>query len=277
MKKVKLIISVLIAAMVFTSAAYAENETNTNVVSSNPMIVEDGADIKTAISTVSKVSNTLSVTVGPLMNYMPVSINDVSIKYICKETDTLKSLAKTAYKDEKYYLYLAKSNGIDCRSKLTVGQLIKIKIKPDESIQTQAAQEEADRVAKEEAERLEKERQEAERKKKEAEEAARKKAEQAAKGTYIGDFKLTFYTPDPAENGGSTLTATGKSLSANVWRAIAVDPRVIKLGSTVYIEGLGTFRAEDTGGAIKGNRIDVLVNYGEANRLGVQYRKVYVK
>lgn len=127
------------------------------------------------------------------------------------------------------------------------------------------AEEEAKKKAAEEAAR------------KAAEEAARKKAEEASKGRCIGDFKLTFYTPDPSENGGYGVTATGKSLSANVWKAIAVDPSVIPLGSTVYIEGLGTFTAEDTGGAIKGNRIDVLVNYGEADSMGVRYAKVYVK
>ena len=111
-----------------------------------------------------------------------------------------------------------------------------------------------------------------------AEEEARRKAEEAAKGTYLGEFKLTFYTPDPGENGGYSVTATGKSLAANVWKAIAVDPRVIPLGSTVYIEGFGTFTAEDTGGAIKGSKIDILVNNAsEADALGVQYAKVYVK
>jgi len=40
---------------------------------------------------------------------------------------------------------------------------------------------------------------------------------------------------------------------------IAVDPNVIPLGSKVYVEGYGTAVAGDTGGAIKGNRIDVLV------------------
>lgn len=124
---------------------------------------------------------------------------------------------------------------------------------------------------------LEKARAEAEAKRK-AEEEARRKAEEAAKGTYIGDFLITFYTPDPGENGGYTTTYTEKSLEENVWKVIAVDPSVIPLGSTVYIEGLGTFTAEDIGGAINGNHIDVLVDYGEAEPLGVRRDvKVYVK
>ncbi|HVA90447.1 MAG TPA: 3D domain-containing protein, partial [Chloroflexota bacterium] len=43
------------------------------------------------------------------------------------------------------------------------------------------------------------------------------------------------------------------------WGTVAVDPHVIKLGSIVYIQGLGQFRAEDTGGAIHGRRVDVFV------------------
>jgi len=39
--------------------------------------------------------------------------------------------------------------------------------------------------------------------------------------------------------------------------AIAADPRVLPLGTVVFIEGLGTYTVKDTGGAIKGNRIDI--------------------
>ena len=41
---------------------------------------------------------------------------------------------------------------------------------------------------------------------------------------------------------------------------IAVDPSVIPLGTNVYVEGYGFARAEDTGGNIKGNTIDVYKN-----------------
>ncbi|MGH2347529.1 MAG: 3D domain-containing protein [Chloroflexota bacterium] len=43
------------------------------------------------------------------------------------------------------------------------------------------------------------------------------------------------------------------------WGTVAVDPGIIPLGSTVYIQGLGVFKAEDTGGAIYGRRVDVFV------------------
>ncbi|MGE7603493.1 peptidoglycan-binding protein [Peribacillus sp. NPDC097675] len=42
-------------------------------------------------------------------------------------------------------------------------------------------------------------------------------------------------------------------------KVIAVDPNVIPLGSTVEVEGYGKALAVDTGGAIKGNRIDVFI------------------
>jgi len=56
------------------------------------------------------------------------------------------------------------------------------------------------------------------------------------------------------------ITKTGVDLNANPdAKVIAVDPSIIPLGSKVYVEGYGYATAEDTGGAIKGNRIDVFV------------------
>lgn len=43
-------------------------------------------------------------------------------------------------------------------------------------------------------------------------------------------------------------------------KMIAVDPKVIPLGSKVWVEGYGEAIAGDTGGAIKGNRIDILLD-----------------
>jgi len=62
---------------------------------------------------------------------------------------------------------------------------------------------------------------------------------------------LTGYT----WTGGRTATGTYPH-----WGTVAVDPNVIPLGSTVYIQGLGVFHAEDTGGAVVGNHIDVYVD-----------------
>lgn len=80
----------------------------------------------------------------------------------------------------------------------------------------------------------------------------------------------TAYT---ANDGGiSGVTATGVDLNKNPnAKVIAVDPNVIPLGSKVYVEGYGEATAADTGGAIKGNKIDVFVpNKSDASNWGVK-------
>ena len=59
----------------------------------------------------------------------------------------------------------------------------------------------------------------------------------------------------PEVRGGVAHTATGTIPEQG--RTIAVDPSVIPYGSRVTIEGVGTFIAEDCGGGIRGNRIDM--------------------
>lgn len=70
--------------------------------------------------------------------------------------------------------------------------------------------------------------------------------------------EATAYTPNCA--GCSGISAVGLNLRANPnMKVIAVDPNVIPLGKKVWVEGYGNAVAADTGGAIKGNKIDVLV------------------
>jgi len=58
---------------------------------------------------------------------------------------------------------------------------------------------------------------------------------------------------------------------------VAVDPRVIPLHSKLYVEGYGYGQAEDIGGAIKGQRIDVFIpSLHEARKWGRKKVKVYV-
>lgn len=93
----------------------------------------------------------------------------------------------------------------------------------------------------------------------------------------LGEFELTSYCSCSKCCGGgaNALTASGARVQAN--HTIAVDPNVIPLGSTVYIDGFGTYVAEDTGGAIKNNKIDIYFpSHEEAIRFGVQYAKVYL-
>lgn len=98
--------------------------------------------------------------------------------------------------------------------------------------------------------------------------------------------EATAYTNDPASNGsrlynGRALTATGYDVTDTItyqgMPIIAVDPKVIPLGTKVYVEGVGLAIALDTGGAIKGNKIDVLVD-GEqkAKTFGRKQLQVWV-
>ncbi|MBQ2663127.1 MAG: SH3 domain-containing protein [Clostridia bacterium] len=70
---------------------------------------------------------------------------------------------------------------------------------------------------------------------------------------------VTQYDTSPAENGGYTVTACGDQLTDVVGLAIAADPRLLPMGSKVYIEGVGYRTVRDVGGAIKGAHIDNLV------------------
>ncbi|MEI4649157.1 cell wall-binding protein EntB [Bacillus cereus] len=112
-----------------------------------------------------------------------------------------------------------------------------------------------------------------------------KEKEQSKNNTQSAKRELTVvataYTADPSENGtygGRVLTAMGHDLTANPnMRIIAVDPKVIPLGSKVWVEGYGEAIAGDTGSTIKGNRIDVLMgSKSKAMNWGRQTVKVKI-
>lgn len=79
-------------------------------------------------------------------------------------------------------------------------------------------------------------------------------------------------------NGCSGITRTGINLKKNPdIKVIAVDPKVIKLGTKVHVEGYGYAIAGDTGGAIKGNRIDVFMpNKSDAYKWGRKNVKIKI-
>jgi 3D (Asp-Asp-Asp) domain-containing protein len=73
---------------------------------------------------------------------------------------------------------------------------------------------------------------------------------------------------------GAGITATGLPAVRGI---AAVDPDVIPLGTRLFIPGYGEAIAADTGGAIVGNKIDLVMDsYGEAMDFGRQDVTVYV-
>lgn len=87
----------------------------------------------------------------------------------------------------------------------------------------------------------------------------------------------TAYNASLAMNGPSGAVAAwdGKPLKPG---DVAVDPRVIPLGSYLYIDGYGPARAVDTGSAIWGDHVDLFFNESawSIGLYGVQFHKVYV-
>lgn len=96
----------------------------------------------------------------------------------------------------------------------------------------------------------------------------------------LGEFTLTAYCAcseccgkavwDPAYG----VTASGTTVQQG--RTVAVDPEVIPLGSVLYING-DRYIAEDTGGAVQGNHVDIYFDSHEkALEFGVQEADVWI-
>lgn len=67
-------------------------------------------------------------------------------------------------------------------------------------------------------------------------------------------FVASGYSADDPVQGTNNVTAIGEEVRVGI---IAVDPDVIPLGTRIEIKDMGFFTAEDTGGKIEGNRIDI--------------------
>lgn len=92
--------------------------------------------------------------------------------------------------------------------------------------------------------------------------ATNKEEEQSEKKepTVVKTFKVTATAFTANCKGCSGVTSTGINLKKNPnVKIIAVDPKVIPLGTRVWVEGYGEAIAADKGGAIKGNKIDVFM------------------
>jgi 3D (Asp-Asp-Asp) domain-containing protein len=93
---------------------------------------------------------------------------------------------------------------------------------------------------------------------------------------YLGTYRVTAYCPCKICTGRWSRhhrTKTGKPARGNL---VAVDPRFVRLGSAVRVQGVGRLRCEDTGSAIKGRRLDVLLpTHQQAKRFGVRRLRVW--
>ncbi len=86
-------------------------------------------------------------------------------------------------------------------------------------------------------------------------------------GRYLGTFTVTCYDL-------SGTTASGAPVST---ASVAVDPSVIPLGTTIDIGGVGTRIAQDTGGGIIGNRLDIWEpTLSQCTQFGVQQLPVWI-
>ena len=101
-----------------------------------------------------------------------------------------------------------------------------------------------------------------------------------ARSTKLEDVTITFYCCEERPHicgTGSGITDSGRRVTPYV--SCAVDPAVIPLGSTIMIERNGEMlrlRADDTGPAIRGNRIDLAVQgHQEALSLGVKTADIW--
>ena len=77
---------------------------------------------------------------------------------------------------------------------------------------------------------------------------------------YVGRFSISHYCSCPICTGTAKGSKTATGHIPKEGRTVAVDKSIIPLHSVIYVEGLGTFVAEDVGGAVKGNHLDIYID-----------------
>lgn len=104
----------------------------------------------------------------------------------------------------------------------------------------------------------------------------------------LGEFKTTAYCTcvkccgiwsqeHPSRVGTDYVQKTASGTIPTAGRTVAVDPDVIPFGTVLLIDG-HEYVAEDTGGAVNGNVIDIYFDSHEsACEYGVQYKTIYIK
>lgn len=96
-----------------------------------------------------------------------------------------------------------------------------------------------------------------------------------SRGARYAGFREAVYMESTAYSPlAGSHTASGSAVAVGL---VAVDPSVIPLGTRLYVEGYGYAYAADTGGAIKGNRIDLFFDSEwQCNQWGRRTVKVYI-
>lgn len=110
---------------------------------------------------------------------------------------------------------------------------------------------------------------------------------QAVEPVSLGNFELTAYCSceiccnefafnRPVDKNGNEIVYGAIGERLNEGYSIAVDPTVISYKSEVIING-HTYKAQDCGGAIKGNKIDIYFeDHQSAINFGIQYAEVFL-
>ncbi|MCY8015495.1 3D domain-containing protein [Bacillus haynesii] len=201
------------------------------------------------------------------------------------------------FKKDKEHIFLFLNKLDEVKKYYEFGQLAKIKKREDERRREKLKKQQEELERK----RIEEERRQRELAKKRSQQLAALKERQKRKerekrykekqevyratSTVRGTLNIEFsYYVAMCDSGCTGTTATGIDVRNTIYyqgmRIVATDPRVIPTWSIIQFEINGqTVRAIalDTGGYIKGNKIDMLVgSVSEANRLGRQMRKVEI-
>ena len=97
---------------------------------------------------------------------------------------------------------------------------------------------------------------------------------------FIGNFLITYYdlkyescNKNPTDKGYG-ITKSGMPTEIGI--SCATDISIIPIGSYIYIDSIGCRIAQDTGGAIKGNHIDIFVNDFSYDKYKTHYSNVYL-
>lgn len=255
----KKIVAALVTGLVLSSAAVTTASAEQHEVQSGENLWDIANKYNTTVDKLVQVNDLKTTVIQPKQT---LYINNT---YVVQQGDTLLSIAK---EHQVSLEELKEWNDLDSEL-IVIGQKLEIQgVAVDQTVsEAPKAKEEQPAAKKEEAQATQPapEQQTSSNK----EDSSNKTKEQKPEGKTIS-VTSTAYTASC--DGCSGVTATGIDLNKDPnAKVIAVDPSVIPLGTKVHVEGYGYAIAGDTGGAIKGNKIDVHVpSKGEATNWGVR-------